>query len=742
MASFLSKHLVLASLIAGLSLVACGGGSTGPQATFAVTEGKQELAGVPWPSDLLLDASGHIALDDLPLDDTVVKPALLIDLATEQDGFGVFTGAYFPIGRYTKTSFGSVAVDLDSGSVDEASIAGNVHLLPLSCTDGFALPQDELAVYTHLREKDAPQRIYARPERGIVLRERCTYAYVITSKVKTDKGALGPSDDLAAVLDDSTPDGRLARAYASFQPLRTRLASGSITVADVAAATVFTTHSITKDYLAARKLLIAAGTPKAKVTYVFARTKTAADDGTLEDLFGTPAAELPGNDNVGGIAHAGIEYVIQGSYETADFLGGTTKNALGVDVTAAGIVEHDGDKPRVKGTITVPFTIVIPVGADLTKLKFAVVQHGLGVERRWLVPTANTLALQGIASILIDLPFHGARNKEATDAIHDFTMAAGPDGFGEAMADSSFGFFDVTGNAAGGIPSLLPRAIRAAFFQSVCDILQAFRLMASGDVSAIGAREPRLATLKFDDTHEVFVGESFGSMIGTIVATFEPKLDGAVLDVDGGGTIFPLLLNSAQFAPIFGTLLNGGLGTKAGDNPLDPRDTDWGYNLAEAMFDGGDSLAFAQYVVQKQSWGAASPEEDRPCHILQLSAYKDELVPNPANLAVARSFGLQPLTLADGVAPDLSGWPGVTAATGQLSANLDGQTAVFVQFREASHGMMSERVGAHNYDLSNPDNGMPKLATPIPIANPTDRVHAIIGPFVADVLAGKAPTVK
>jgi hypothetical protein len=725
-----------------ISLLAACGGSSGPQATFTVSDGPQDIAAVPWPSDLLLDSGGHIAVSALPLDDTVVKPSLIQDLNTEQDGFGVFSGVYFPIGRYRTNQFGVVQADTDTGVVDSDTIDGNVHLLPLRCADGRALDQIELPLYTVLRGVETPQRIYARPERGVVLKERCTYAYVVTNKVHTDKGALGPSDDLRALLGGAGQTGRLQHAYDVFAPLRMRLASGPIAVADVAAATVFTTHSLSADYLAARATLLASDKPKATVTHVFARTATADDDGSLEDLMGTATAEQPGNDNPGGIAHAGIEYVIQGQFDTIDFLGGGTKNMIGVESTAIGIVERDGSgKPKVKGTISVPFTLVIPHGADVTALKFAVVQHGLGVERSHMVTVANTLALQGIASILIDLPFHGSRNKDAVDTTHAFTMAAGADGFGESMSDPSYAFFDVTGNTSANVAAVLPRAIRSAFFQSVCDIQQAFRLMAEGDLSAIGAREPRLATLKIDATHELYVGESFGSMIGTIVSAFQPKLEGTVLDVDGGGTIFPLLLNSATFAPVFGTLLNASLGTHAGETS-DPVDTDWGYNLAEQMLDIGDSLAYAQFVVQKQDWGAASTETDRPCHVLQLSAYRDELVPNPANLAVARGMGLQPVTLSDGMPPDLTGWPEASASTAPLSANAGGQTAAFVQFNEAGHTMLTSRNGAHKYDLSNPDPPFPARTTPIPIVNPTDRVNSIVSAFAVAILGGQAPTIQ
>jgi hypothetical protein len=439
---------------------------------------------------------------------------------------------------------------------------------------------------------------------------------------------------------------------------------------------------------------------------------------------------LPGN----------IDFIVQGTFDTVDYLGGATLNSLGVHTTAIGIVERDGTKPRVKGSITVPFSLVIPSGADLTKLKLAVVQHGLGGQRLSMLTVANTLAGKGIASILIDLPFHGSRNKDVADVLINKTNVAGADGFGESSADASYSFFDVTGNSAAGITSIFPRAIRSAFFQSVSDILQAFRLAKKGDLSALPAREPRLAGLAFDGTHELYVGESFGSMIGNIVAAFEPGLDGVVLDVDGGGLIFPLLLNSPVYAPIFGTLLDGSLGTHAGES-ADPPDTDWAYNLAQMMLEVGDGLTYAPYVVAQQSWPNAT-DADRACNVLQLSAFHDEYVPNPANLAVARALGLQPLTLSDGVPPDLSGWPEATASNGTLSGNVMGMTAAFVQFPTAVHQMMTSRNGQQAYDMSVPSPPFTKLPVPKSIANPIDRINAIVGSFADSIMKGQVPTVQ
>src|SRR5439155_11220050 len=175
--------------------VGCSG-KAGPVAQLTVhdTAAAQAIHDTPWPSDLWLDAGGHVALAKLePLGDVTLTPFALADLNRDEDGFGVSSGAYFPV----------------SDALDAATLDGNVHLYDLE--SGAELP-----VTTHLRALDRPfANIYARPLNGVVLRERHQYAFVVTRAVKGPSGALSPSSDLATLLSaKSAPSGALGRAYA------------------------------------------------------------------------------------------------------------------------------------------------------------------------------------------------------------------------------------------------------------------------------------------------------------------------------------------------------------------------------------------------------------------------------------------------------------------------------------------------------------------------------------------------
>jgi hypothetical protein len=704
------------------ALAGCSGG-TEAALTVAPTADAQQLATTPWPSDLFLDEGGHVALQTLPASMVDLTAPTLDDLHTRQDGFAVWGGAYFPV----------------TAAIDPSTLDGNVHLVDL--TDGTEMP-----VYTHFRAKDTPMQIYARPLYGGVLLERHGYAWVITNKVKTATGAaLQPSSDLSSLLSSkSPPSGTLARAYTIYQPLLALLDQGKpASRSDVAAATVFTTHSITQPLTSMRAALGQAAPPAATVKMIFAATVQTGDDGSLDELLGTPTSMLPGLDNPGGIWHGDIGYIVQGTFTTPDYLNNTTTvtPAWGTPTT---IDFFDDDSGRgaahPKGTAVVPFTLVIPLAARVNgsyaNLPVVIFQHGLGGNRSGMMGVANSICAQGFAVLGIDIPFHGGRDATATDMSHAFTSAQTPDGWAEVSDAPFIPFFDATGSVPKMIPALLPRAVRDAFMQAALDAMQEARLIAVGDVSAIGQKDARLASLTLRHDAIGYSGESFGSMIGGITIAIEPTIGAAFLDVGGGGLLFPLLLASEGYGPKIAPFLDGALGTVTGD-PDDPTDTDFMYNLSQYLLETGDAAAYAPYVVFNPVNGNA------PKHVLQPSAHLDETVPNQANEHLARSMGLLPVNLPMGGTVDLQYWanpssPATAPVSGNVTVGGKPVTAAFFQFEQASHGMFDSLKGQHTVDLSQP-YPYPKI-TPVPIANPTARLQQIYSSFMKDFFAGRVPT--
>src|SRR6185437_4662449 len=173
----------------------------------------------------------------------------------------------------------------------------------------------------------------------------------------------------------------------------------------------------------------------------------------------------------------------------------------------------------------------------------------IGGDRSAEMAVANSLAAAGFATLGIDIPFHGARDATAKDVAHTFGTTPGPDGWPEVSDAPFITFLDATGSSAKQIPPFMPRAVRSAFMQAAFDMMQETRLVTVGDLSDLTTKEPRLATLTLRHDAVAFSGESFGSIIGTIACAIEPSIGAAVLDVGGGGLLWPLLLNSAEFGP-------------------------------------------------------------------------------------------------------------------------------------------------------------------------------------------------
>jgi hypothetical protein len=705
-----------------MALLFCACGSSGPTAllTVAASASAQDIASTPWPSDLFLDDSGHVAIAQLPTDMVALTQPLLDDFNKVQDGFGVASGAFFPT----------------SEPADPATVDGNVHLYDLA--DGSELP-----VLTHVRALDLPPSIYARPVNGGALLEKHQYAYVVTSKVRGKSGGLVPSADLAGILAHRTaPSGSLLHAWNIYKPLLDLLDSGPIRRQDVAAATVFTTHSVTTALASMRASLAAAAPPKAMIALMFAKTMVSGV-GTLDNLLGTPTSKLPGNDNAGGISHDHLGWVVQGSFQTPDYLNdASAPNAMGVTPTSVDVFANDGPSPTVKATATIPFTLVIPdLGAApsaYANLPVVIFQHGLNGDRADMMGLADSLAQKGIAVAGIDIPFHGARQASAMDIKHSFGGGTGSDGWADDDGSPFLDFFDAKGNARKGIPTFEPAALRSSFRQAAIDMMQLARLITAGDLSGIGARDARLAQLTLRHDALGYSGESFGSIIGGMTCAIEPTVGAAFFDVGGGGMLFPLLLNSAEFGPMIAPFLDGAFGTNTAGG-IDPPESDWAYNAMAALIEQADPAAYAPYVVLHPIGGNA------PKHVLMPSAHYDETVPNQANEDMARAMGLVPVTLPSGGNVDLQFWPvAPTPLTAPVSGNLTvGSAAItgaFIQMEEASHGMLLSQHGKHNDDLTQP-YPYPRLPAPVPIMNPIVRLQAIYASWFADYFAGRVPSV-
>jgi hypothetical protein len=675
------------------------GGPAGPHLRFelaAPDPSTSSLTGIPYPNDLFRDASGHVVMtvDQLGFRATARQDVLatVVRSLGEQDGFGVITGAHFPV------------AGTDTDIIDEATLAPAVTLVDLA-------GGDPVPVEVHVRPYYS--EFYAGPKRGVILAEGHTYAYLIAAGVKTKSG-------VPLVSDDGFAQMLATDAYA---PLRAYLQAKSIKASGLVGATQFTTAHHDATILAARDEMLAMPAPAAVVDRAYGPTE-------LDAWLGTPVDNTaPGGDNPGGIAHAGISRVILGHFPSPSFLSDKPR--------ALGRWELDSTgKPIVKGTADVPFLLVLPASAtSYANLPIVVFQHGLGGSRAAVMSVANTFATAGFAVMGIDIPAHGDRQSNPTDATDNFLGTGPPDGLAEPGGfESVIEVFDLQGDLANGVEPLDPDVMVSMAEQSVIDIIAEGRLIRAGDLTAIQQIDPSLAALSFDAAHITYSGESFGSILGSTAVALSPDYDAAVLSVGGGGLLTELIENSPSFWPLFSSYAAGVVGLTAAQINDDPAHTQLPFILLQSLTEGGDPLTYAHHLLKNPLTNAK--------HVVLLSAYSDETVPNESNEALATAAGLAWVQVG-------ASSPGVryvdplptcnAPCSGNVSVGGAPFTAAFVQVDPASHGMYTTNFGERQYAIGFPP--FVPLATPQDFQNPTKQLQSLGLAFAEDWLAGNVPAV-
>jgi hypothetical protein len=95
--------------------------------------------------------------------------------------------------------------------------------------------------------------------------------------------------------------------------------------------------------------------------------------------------------------------------------------------------------------------------------------------------------------------------------------------------------------------------------------------------------------------------------------------------------------------------------------------------------------------------------------------------------------------------PDLDPPEGLVELASPASGNVDGQTAILVQYAPATHGFnWSAERGQVKYVPGGPfpgDDPYPKLAAPITYLEPIYETHEQVGALLDDHLAGRVPVV-
>jgi hypothetical protein len=434
-------------------------------------------------------------------------------------------------------------------------------------------------------------------------------------------------------------------------------------------------------------------------------TRTFEPGPELDDLFGGPVTTTrPGLPPSGGVLHAHVGLVVEGTFASPDYLSATP-----------GQMGMFDDGMTVKSVDAVPFMLILPQGAPApASPPVAIFQHGIDGDRSTMLLVADDYTARGYAVLGIDAPFHGSRQPGAVDLVNNIGGAPIPDGIGDPSDVPVATFFDFFGDSSLGIVAVDPRVMRDNLRQATVDLMQTVRLATSGDWSlvpgvALGAAAP------------IYTGASFGGILGAGLMAVDPLVQGGVLVSAGGGLFVDMFGNSATLSSLVVSLIGGSYDhTVTVDQPdTDPVRAQMSLNLIQTVLEPGDGLALA---------GAAAPGKS----LLFLEMFNDEVVPNHATEALAAAWGASQVSLADSpatrVVPLPAVWPPFVGSP----------LRALVQLNPACHTTFTLQQDTRSYEDGSPP--FVQLATPLLVDNPIATAHRLALDFMDSFRLG-APSV-
>lgn len=653
----------------------------------------QSLGSTPWPDDLYLDRTGHIAVNGaLERGVTAEQTRTLSDL----DGFGVSTPVFFYLdGTIDPASLPQA----ESGSL-EASASAFLIDADTGSPDAFT------KVPVVVQWQADSRRIALRPADGHPLTPGRRYAAVITRRVRDAKGQqLEPAAKFASIRDPDLvlTDARLMAARAQYTPVLETLVKSGIPRADICAMAVFHVQNIDQDLTDARKLVRAGKAPEPTLSSVVHPTE-------LDAALGKVTTGSAGFDDSGAAPHENLYAMVHGTLPSPNFLSSTAKAHGKFERDSAGVL-------RVKRTDGVPFTLFLPRSS--LEAPIVIYQHQRDRERSDALAIANELASRGLATLALDAPFQGQlantpEKRKTVDWRNRFTGAETPDNFGDAPGDF-LGFAKAQSAGA----NWNPFDGRDAMRQAVVDLMIAVRSIEDGTLVAATATDSMLKERTFLRTHIGFVGEDTGASIGAMLARVEPTVQAVVLVAPAGATVTSWAW-SARDENMFDSLA-----TTFGFDPdtLDRSTNDpafWpGLAIFQTLFDRADPLAHAAALRRAA------------VNVLVLMAEDDEAVPNRASEAYAASVGTTLVGSDARYVDDLkrTDVSDDEAAGANYLASGSRVTRTTYVYSPATHDLLQARTDQQLY-AHPPEAPFEKLDKPVTVNNPTASAARQIGQYL------------
>ncbi len=711
----MTRRWTLSSLLVTF-LVGCGSEPIAKTDDAAVVpfdvdaSGSTPFGNIPWPSDLYIDATGHIGNVPSLSRVSASSDAILAGLST-LDGFGRSTGGLF----FLPDPIDPVTIPGDFVTADRPGASVFIiDIDPASPNKRKRYP----AIAKYLPSLECLSVI---PIPGVVLPLGIRHAIVLTADARTTTGKyLGPAPELSRI-GSLAANQRVTESEKLYGDAMAEIvaAKAVANAEQIASLAVFTTSRRAEEMPVLRGVLRDQPEPEIFLDAATAAPYTAVEFGvgstpSIGDWLGKPevdenGVEWPGGDNPGGISHDAIAAVASGAFIAPSFLDPTTKH-IEKDDSGAFVMANANAK--------IPVTIVIPK-SPMPAAGYPVIisGHGLSNNRGSMLSLANELARAGFAMIGIDDVLHGARANIA-DVKNNFKGSyAGPDGIPDDYPfplDFFADFIDFI-------------AVRDNFRQTVLDQMSLVRLIQSSklDLSpladAAGGQTPKL-----DAGHIYWNGGSLGGIMGSMTTALEPEIRGAALQVPGAGFVQFITTNSAEVSGLVGTVAKGSFGIQ-GEEPLDEFHPV--AHLLATITESGDPIAYAPHVFSKNLTPREAPD------LLVTYALEDEVLPNIATLALIRAFGIDLAT------PNLIDIPGVANIPSPVQGNRGNRTAAAVQYAPAEHALGYNRYDERQYQpntVPGPDARFVSVGKPFAIEMPIRQHSAQLATFFSTAYAGSA----
>jgi pimeloyl-ACP methyl ester carboxylesterase len=540
---------------------------------------------IPFPNNLLLLGTTDLTLN-IPVDPAAADagPKLAMNAL---DGFS--TTAPWSMGF--------------SQPIDATSLGGNVHMfeVTLSGPGGavtgvvreLASPQEFVVA---LAPSDTTARTLAIVPTS-PLKQRTSYMAVVTNGIKTTAGdsvrssltyLLATSHNPLCAGGQSTTPALPASQACALEPLRlltnaqeAAATSAGIAPGSIAMSWVATTQSITPTLQA---LAAVTGASPAATTHIAPTGMTLASLGVglppVADIYiGTvdlpyylsaPSTAAPTAPLTGYWHAAAGAYIAQ----CAPF---------GLDPTSTNLTACN-PLPVMTSTQTVPLLLTLPNAAS-GKTKpvggwpLVIFEHGITRNRTDMFAIAGTLAAQGFAVVAIDLPLHGL-----TDTSNPFYIGNTP--FAALGARERTFDLDLASNTTGapGPDGVIDPS--GSYFINLTSLLTSRDNLREGVADLLQLSHTASTLPNVDGSKVSFVGQSLGSIVGTMFLAVDPTVTTGVINVPGGG-----IARLLDASPAFGPRIHAGLAA-AGLQQGTP-DYDAYFVATQTVIDSGDPINFA-----------------------------------------------------------------------------------------------------------------------------------------------------